>query len=235
MKNNTLTRISAILLAVFVAFSMLCVFTGEADAASGPVKLDKKTYWVGEESWGSAPVLPTGNNWDAVDNAKLVSVKSSKSSVLKAVKDGNDLYGYYLMPKKAGKSKITVKYKLKGKTYTMSRTYSVKKYPNPIKALKLNGKTIKTSKNKFSLNTDGYKKTSAKIKITPNSGWKITLAYITLVKGDINKLKEIKPSVFKKGGSIKIPSGYNGYIFINLENSKGETFNYGVRFFREKI
>ena len=45
-------------------------------------------------------------DWRIVDNAKLVSVKSSNSKVIKAVVDGKDLYGYYLKPLKVGKTEI---------------------------------------------------------------------------------------------------------------------------------
>lgn len=233
--KKSISRVLSLMLAVFVAFGMICVSTGEAKAASGPLKLDKQTFWAKDEAWGSAPVVPVNDDdWELIDSAKLVSVKSSKPAVLKAVKDGTNLYGYYLMPKKVGKSKITIKYKVNGKTYTMSRTYTVKKYPNPYESIKVNGKSVKISSNKFFYDVTGYSKSSCKIKITPKSGWKVVNAYASFYnpKTEKDKFKNLKASVVTKGTAIKIPSGYEAYVFATLENTKGETIDYGVRFFK---
>ena len=222
------SKVLSMVLAVFMVFGMTCISTVEADAASAPVKIMKHTYWVGEESWGPAPYMASEK---VCANAMLLSVKSSNKKVLKVVKtEGDDLYSYYLVPKKAGKSKITLKYKYKGKTYKLSKTMQVKKYPKPIKKIKINGKTKKPSKYKFSCDTNNYKKTSAKIKITPAKGWKITGGYISQ---DESYFKTLKASVFKNGKSIKLKKDCSAYIYITMVNKKGETFDYGVSFIRE--
>lgn len=232
------------MMAVLVAFSMLFAFTTTANAASGPVKaVQYDTIYVGSTSWGGLGFEPAkSEDWDRfdkiMDNCKLISVTSSKPKVLKAVKDGSGMYYHYLEPKKLGKAKITIKYKYKGKTYTTSKTVKVKKYPKAIKSLTVNGKKVDLSKKalRFDYDVEKYKKTSATIKIKASSGWKIDSAYI-ISDGLKNGYKNLKASVFKKGTSISVPKGNDGYIFITLKctsgDNKGDNFTYAVRFFRK--
>ena len=76
------------------------------------------------------------------EKAKLISIKSSNTKVIKVVKEGSGIYDNYLEPLKAGKAKITVKYKIGSKSNTISATYTVKKYPNPLQSVEVNGAKV---------------------------------------------------------------------------------------------
>lgn len=229
-------RLLSVTLSLFVAFGLVISFTPVANAASGFLKaVQYDTLYVGSTTEGYLafePVKDTAANWDKLEKCKLVSIKSSNPKVLGAKKYSSDMYDNGLIPKKVGKSVITVKYKYGSKTYTITKTCVVKKYSKAIKTLTVNGKTIslKSKSRYFDYNVSNYSKTIAKIRIAPSSGWKISSAYITKAKGEVVKSGDLKTSVIKKGNSISIPKGYDGYIFVTLEctsgTNKGDNFNY---------
>jgi hypothetical protein len=234
-------------MSVLVAFGMMFICTTTANAASGPLKaVQYDTIYVGSTTMGSLSFEPSKSNptesdWNKIDKCTLVSVKSSNSKVLKAVKDGTSMYSHYLQPVKTGKATVTVKYKYKGNKYTIKKTVKVKKYPKAIKTITVNGKSIDLGKKKyrFDYDVDKYKKTSAKVKIKPATGWKIVSAYMGMAKGSKDEWKEIKVSTIKKGNAITIKKGYDAYMFITLEctsgDNKGDNFTYAVRFYRKDL
>lgn len=182
------------------------------------VRLDAETLWAGGNSWSvSIAFLP--------QNAKIIKVISSKPKVIKASLYDHEYYGKWpmLQPLKAGKSKITVKYKVGSKTKKVSATFKVKKYPNPYASILVNGKKIDIKKNKFNYFVDGYKKASAKVKVKPAKGW--TILGSTLWVGDKNK-------DYKDGKSFKTPKGKYSSVNYVLQNAKGEVIYYNIVFAR---
>ena len=164
------------------------------------------------------------------EKAKLVSIKSSNTKVIKVVKEGSGIYDNYLEPLKAGKAKITVKYKIGSKSNTISATYTVKKYPNPLQSVEVNGTKVNIKANKFFYTVDGYTENSAKVKVKLAKGWKIasTWGYKENPFAD-GSFEEFTP---KNGKSFTIPEEYNAGVFFTLENSKKESFQYGINFYR---
>jgi len=199
MKKH-LSRVTSMLLAVFVAFSMVIGSTGAVFASStwvvGP---EEKTGFAGSTNVVYVYSSKSGKS------ATVKSVKSSNKKVIKVSKyyyydDKNKKHtGYELLYKKAGKAKITVKYKTpSGKVKTAKKTITVKPYPNPIKSLKVNGKKVSTKKNQYFYDKK-YKGTKAKIKVKLNKGWKIKSAYIDVYNNKTGKeIKGAKTKV-KKG------------------------------------
>lgn len=109
-------------------------------------------------------------NWSWSE--KVVFVRSSNPSVLE-VTDAEDLE---LTPRKAGKAKITVKYKLAGKSYKIKGTYTVKAYPKAVKSLTVNGRKVKLTgeqKRRCVLEALEGEKVSFTINLKPGTGWKI--------------------------------------------------------------
>ena len=109
-------------------------------------------------------------NWSWTE--KVIFVKSSNPSVLE-VTDAEDLE---LTPRKAGKAKITVKYKLAGKSYKIKGTYTVKAYPKAVKSLTVNGRKVKLTgeqKRRCVLEALEGEKVSFAINLKPGTGWKI--------------------------------------------------------------
>ena len=227
------TRAFSLMLAVFVAFGMICFGTGEASAASSWEMIVGDIQYAGNPIPNSVEVT----DWENNEFATVTSAKSSNSKVVKITKekwDGETHYSMYF--KKVGKAKITVKYKTPaGKTGKITKTVKVLKYPDPIKSIKVNGKAIKVSDNKFMYNLEKYKKTSAKIKITPASGWKITNVSATASNWSNGKTKTIKvsKSTFTKGKSFSVPKGYD-CVDINISLEKGDKyFDYYIGILRQ--
>lgn len=169
----------------------------------------------------------------------VTSVISSNKSVVKVVKEtaynekGKKQTYFHLNYLKKGKATLTVKYKKpNGKKATIKETLKIKNYPKMIKSLKVNGKTVKVSKNKFSYTVKKFKKTSAKIKMATKNGWKIKEATVDLY-GKSYKYKELKKSVITKGSSISIPKKYDmAIVYIYMENKAGNQITYEVDFIR---
>lgn len=186
--------------------------------------------WAGESGYGVE-----------IEGAAVESVKSSNKAVLVAKRgffyDENDVKTpfYYLTAKKAGKATITVKYSdPDGKTGTLEKSIKVKKYPNPIKSLKVNGKKVTVSKNKYMYSKGNFKSTKAIVKVTLNKGWKIadTWAYGYTKSGKTVKIK-ITKKMLTKGTVIKKLLKKYQTIDIGFTMIKGDDdISYNINLYR---
>ena len=231
MNCNVLKRVSAVLLAMFVAFGMMCFSTWETKAADNWELSSPDTFYVGQREF----YLDVGNYDDAsgeTDWATITSAKSSKKSVVKIKsdtwegEDGNPVKAYSMKFLKAGKAKITVNFqKSNGSAGSITKSVTVKKYPNQIKSLKVNGKTIKTSKGikRYEYYVTKFKKSKVNVKMALKKGWKISDVYVSVYNSKNGKSKDIKvkKSAVKKGTGIKLPKGYDN-MNINIYMSKGK-------------
>ena len=215
-------RTVRILSLILVLATLLCV--AAPALAAQKVSIAPKTLWAGcEYTFGI-----DFNNMP--ENAKLVSVKSSNSKVLKATKYGSAIYDTDLTPLKVGKAKVTVTYKIGSKKDTVSATYTVKKYPNPLKRVTVDGKALDIKNNKYYYDFNKFKGTKPLVKLTLAKGWKIAWTWgFTQKKGDDSTFKEFNP---KNGKAFNLPKGYEGCVFYTLKNTKGDEIQYGVRFWR---
>ena len=214
MKKNYLRIFSLCVLAALLFVIAVPVF-----AADQKAEMPLQTFWAGEQSWRLGV-------YNAPKNARFVSVKSSNPKVLKVVKDGTSLDDIFWSPLKAGKSKVTVTYKVGKKKTAISATYTVKKFPSPFSELKINGKSIKPTtscKNVYTINN--YKKTKATITFPAKKGW------TNLEKGfEVFGGKRFE---IKSGKSFKIPKGKSGYAVISFQNEKTkDIIIYFINFFR---
>ncbi|MBQ6440345.1 MAG: hypothetical protein IJJ06_09525 [Mogibacterium sp.] len=172
-------------------------------------------------------------------DGKLTSVTSSNTSVVSVSKlsaydeKGKKIKIFRLNYKKAGTAKLTVKYtRPNGKKATITKTLVIKKYPNMIKSLKVNGKTVKISKNKLRYTVKAFKNTSAAIKMATKNGWRITEATIDYY-GKTYKYKELKKSVVTKGSKISIPKKYDhAIVYIYMYDKNDNRIVYEIDFFR---
>ena len=207
------------LLAICFAAFVFMLTLGMSAFADDKISIAPETLWAGCEYTFGVQF----NNMP--ESAKIVSIKSSKPSVIRATKDGSEIYDTNLTPLKVGKSKITVTYKLDGEKKKVSATYKVKKYPSPYSYIKVNGKKIDIKNNKYYYDFNKYKKTSAKIEIKLKKGWKIRDAY----GYDENGNNNFTP---KNGKSFKIKKGKNAYVFFNVQKGN-DVIQYGIRFNRK--
>ena len=141
---------------------------------------------------------------------KFSNIKSSKASVLKAQKSGNQLL---LTLKKPGTSVVSFKAKVSGKTYTYKCTVKVVKYANPFKSFTIGSKNYTSKFNKVEdSNWNFFGSTlSGKVKITTKSGWKLT--ELGVWNRTTNVYKKIKNNT-----TVKIKSGYT--LECYLTNTK---------------
>ena len=207
----------ALLLALTVSEVSAMAETKKVKIVSETVYAGCGEYWLDVENW-------TGYE-------KTTLVKSSNSSVLK-VKNKRWLC---VIPKKAGKAKITLEYELDGKSYSTSTTFTVKKYPNPIKSLKINGKSIKLKDSDrlgytFYLPDDGLK-SSIIINMKPASGWSISKIRAYSYSPVDDDVKEAKFTV-KNNKKFTLKAELNAKVTYTLKHKKGQTFNYGIHFWR---
>ena len=140
-------------------------------AAASKYYLNEEVLWEGNDASVSSP---HGNFPE--DKISILSVKSSKPKVIKIERrrtSHNDISSYTLLPLKAGKSKITVKFKYKKKTYSASGNFTVKKYVCPFQWIKIDGKKIPLAKNKYSYYTSNGNKKKSTVTIKLKKGWKV--------------------------------------------------------------
>ena len=108
-----------------------------------------------------------------------MKVKSSNRKVISTKTFGKDYYliadnnqvGIGVKLKKTGSTKITAKFKYRGKTYSVKTTVKVIKYSNPFKKIVVDGRDCTSDfKNK---NGSGISFMGRNIKITPNKNWRV--------------------------------------------------------------
>lgn len=140
------------------------------------------------------------------DNAKKCKVTSSKKSVGTVENYGYGVFNF--MPKKEGKTTITITGVVNGKTKKWKGTIRVVKFQQPFKVLKINGKSylkkIKGSNNYCEMKT-GKDKIRIDYKLQP--GWKVVESYV-----NDEKVKSGKTYSKDENGSM--------VIYMTLKNRK---------------
>ena len=203
-----------IAIVTLLAIALSLMFTASAKELN--LKLETHTYWAG------APYSYTVFTENLPDDAKLVSIKSSKPKVLGVEKWGTDKWDCAVQPLAPGKSKVTVVYKIDGKKVTVSGTFTVKKYPNAIKKLTFNKKTISLKKNPFEIDCFSTAAKTNTIKVTPASGWTLVSPIEILSEGSTYKSAKNGKSF---GISLKKP---RVSALITLRNKQNEEFEYFI-------
>ena len=203
-------KLVLVLLSILV-FTIAC----EASAASKlPLEIHSNVLWENEREASLRWMENVEINWEKM---QLISIKSSKPKVIKAIADENGLSMQSLATYKPGKSKLTLTYKYKNKRYKTSAVYTVKKYPNPIRAIYVNGRKVKLKKKSFQDGLTSFKKSKAKVKLVPSKGWSIS---------ETSAYSEDNDIAFKNGGTVKIAKKKTCYFYFMLRNQNGELFEY---------
>lgn len=206
-------RIVALILAVMLALTMIPAM------AAAQASIVKETLYSG-----------TGEYCIKIDNwtyeEEIVFVKSSNPSVIKVPNEQSR----YVVVKNAGHAKIKIKYKLNGKTYTISATFAVKDYPKPIKSLTINGKKITLRKEarvryRFDLETLDNS-SSNRINMKPTSGWTINNIKAYYYKVD-NTSKHYSLTV-KNNRNFTLRRRCEAVVTYTLKNRRGTKFTYVI-------
>ena len=182
-------------------------------AAAKP-SIVKSTLWAGV---GKCALIVQ----NLPDGAKSFSVTSSNKNIIKAGCDNkSDPSSLWINPLKVGKAKITVKYKVGGKSKSVSATFTVKKLPKPFTWVKVNGKKIDLNKNKLGYDCLKYTKTTITVDFKLNSDWKVQFLDGAKIRGD-----EYEDFSWKKGKAIKLAKDQRAILDIALVNkTTGDEF-----------
>lgn len=218
-------RILSVVLAAVVAFGTLAFSTGSVYASGSTLALDDTLWLMDSYAYGV---------W--VDNdkgkeQKITSVVVNDKTVAKVNKDKFDgNVRWSLTPKKTGKVKVTATYKTSSGKKKVSKTVKVKKYPNQIKSLKVNGKTVSTKKYQNYYDKK-YTGTSVKIKTALKDGWKLKSVYCDVTDKNYNgKPIKVSKSTILNGKAIKFAKKYK-YFFLDFEmqnKSTGDIIRYSI-------
>ena len=221
-------KVLSIVLAILFVVGFFSQGDAQAAAGVGKITFMSKTAFLSGGKTDVNSFLLYGS--EPVDY-ELVSVKSSNSKMIKisTFKDQNGTH-FFMEPKKLGKCKLTVTYKYKGKKKTVKANFTVKKYVNPCKSIKVNGKSIDLKSNNIDYYLHNYKKSSLKIKLTLKKGWSIEYASCTRKMGDY---LDISSDTLLKGKKINIGKGESPSVCLNFINEKGDRIKYPFFIFRD--
>lgn len=230
--NKSFRRILSLLLAAVVAFGTIGIGTTKAYAAKHEWALggdfDSGVVYIDQPYIGFA-VYDRNASGGGENEIKILEAKSSDSSILEIQRHKwNGQYYFDTFAKKKGTVTVTVKFKTPaGSKKTIKKEIRVKKYPKPIKSLKVAGKTIDLKENKYYYAAK-TSKTSISIKAALQNGWKIDFAYGMMVKfknGNPVSEKEVKitKKMIKNGTAIKFPKKYE-YMNVSICLVKGDQY-----------
>ena len=165
-------------------------------------------------------------NWTY--DEEIISVKSSNSKVLKVI----DKKYFRVEVKAAGKAKITIRYKLNDVAYTTAATFTVVKYPSPIKSLRVDGKAVSLKGNArvaYDYWPEGVEeeKVSVTINLTPASGW--TISRIKAYQYNAYKNSDVHYALtVRNNRRFTVKRNYEAVVTYVLKNKKGDTFKYAI-------
>ncbi len=204
-------KLLSILICVMIIASVLAIPQVSVSAAT-PKFMTAATAWVG------SGVVPLSDYISNFGNATITKYSSTNPKVLGM----SDSYGTIMIhPNAVGTSTIKATVKVGSKSYTITKKFSVKKHPNPITKLTLNGESI-YNKNKpsYIYNTTPTSDV-AKIGLTLAKGWKLTKMEA------VNPMMMTKDTV-KLNTDIPVVKDEGIIISLYLKNTKGEGFKYMV-------
>lgn len=187
-----------------------CSYSIDLDAAKPKLRVAEPWVGVGKQD---LLLAIAGES----QNFKVVSLKSSNTGVL-AVKKGDILAACQATPKKAGKSRVTLKVELNGKTRTFQNDITIKKYPNPFQSLKAAGKKVNLKKQKYACTVRGSK---AKVEFKLAKGWK-------LLSADYYDTWQDDYVSFKSGGTVYTSGASKVKAYLRLKNKSNEEFWYKI-------
>lgn len=240
MKKSSLKKISSLLLAFVMALGTIVVSAPEvkADSDNWILSIGAEDDYVWEGTDYIENVLTVRSDEDDYYYGTITSAVTDDESVAviksKVGYDGSEYYTeFYLKPKKVGTTKVTVEFITRSEEVkTAEATIRVRKYPKPIKSMKISGKAVDTSKYKYHVTRKVSRaSTAVRIKMALKSGWKITYVSAHRSKsgkeGSFKWYKVTKKQLLK-GSALSFPKKYK-YFNVALTLKKGsEEINYNI-------
>lgn len=142
--------------------------------------------------------------WFQPSMDKVKFSQARKIGTVKAVlKDSYGYTCYKFIPKKAGKTVVTIKYRSGSSSVTEKQPFTVLKYTNPVSSVKLGNTEIAGSKfnkkDKINLSYAKFSKQNNALTVTAKKGWTYNGATIVNKKGKLLSGTSVN-SVKAKGG-----------------------------------
>ena len=213
--NQAAVKRMPILSLVAVAMALFLTMTfgvGSALADGSEIDVDKiKTkstqkmlYFPGKDAAGANVYYVFSGSDKAI-----TKVKSSNKKVVAVTQSGEFKAMFQMQFKKAGKAKVTFKYK--GKSYTMNVV--VAKYTNPVKTYKIGSKNYASKFKKSPFYFAGGKVLKGKVTVKAATGWKF------------KHFEYYKNGKLKTAKSYKL-SGNEGQVTAVLQHKKSGALVY---------
>lgn len=217
-------KLSMVIVGLGVLIFLL--MTNTVHAATNPLsKMPTKVKTTVEGSEGISYATPS---YPSSTNLEITAVSSNPDIILingcRVLRNQTDSSGestkyawYGTLVQKPGTAKITVTVKVNGKAYKKTCSYTVVKYQNPFKTLKVGKENLVSELNKYAyVNlksvTSGRMKLSYKLK----SGYKIQKVYYYPV---YKFGKEYKPCNIKNGQNLPKKFDSIGFVIKNTKNN----------------
>ena len=168
--------------------------------------------------------------WFQPSMDKVKFSQSKKIGTVKAtLKDSYGYTCYKFIPKKAGKTVVTVKYRSGSSSVTDKQPFTALKYTNPVSSIKLGNTEIAGSKfnktDKINLSYAKFSKQNSAITVTAKKGWTYKGATIVNKKG-----KQISSTGVS---SVKAKGGKGNYVLkLCFTNDKNQGMVYTEVVFR---
>lgn len=175
---------------------------------SDPAVVEIKSYSITSHS----------SQTDLVDGVEVTSTSSGVR------------YQFFMKSKAPGEAVITAKYIINGESEprTMTQYVTVEKYPNHIKSLKVAGKTVKISQNKYNYEKTNFKKTAFNVKLALKKGWKITSLNGVYTDYERDKSFKVTKKMITGKKKISFPKKWKECsIKINMKNGD-KTISYYI-------
>lgn len=203
--NKKIRMIAAMIALAMIVQVFSPVLTAKAAAKKPSFPKDFYCYYEPKSLYSNEFYIEIEN---FPKNGTVTNVKSSKSNVVKASWDSDVPDCIRVKAKKPGTSKISFTLKYNGKTKKFNCKFVVRKYKNPCKSFKINGKNYASkfkNRSEHAITYKGSKK--YKISLKAAKGWKLTETYF--YNGKTNKSKAIK-----NNQTITCPKGKDAYSSV---------------------
>ena len=178
---------------------------------------------------------------DTSDSFKRLDVNSSNPDVISFFFYNADyrdnIYGYYLVPNKAGTSKITLHYTDdQGAEKYSSADFTVKPYP-VFADFTVNGETFDAGTHKDVYSVTNYKGTETSVKISTRPGWTVKEAYYYIFNKEDSDAPEntiwLDKEDYEKANQFAFPeNAFRQHMVLTFVNEEGEDIDYRIDFTR---
>lgn len=209
-RKNALITVLAVIVAIFAM--SVSVFAAQKDPLSQMPKKTSTVFRSAATGMGCDYFTPEYTTKIKITaksyNTKVVTVKTYAFS-----RNGKCSAGYETTPKGPGTTKIKITVKVGSKSYTRTCSYTVYKWENPLKTLKVGSKVYTAKLNKTGTAVLPKNSLNGKFTYKLNSNYKLESIYCYTKNGVVTNVKNGK----------NLPKGTNR-IMMRMKSRKNNNF-----------